>query len=458
MKSLVYTLVFTALFGSINSLNAQQNEDSLFIKSIYNNALTESPAHENLRTLCKDIGARITGSAEAEMAIYWGKQLLESYGFDTVYLQEITVPHWERGTQEAAWIISEKGELKKVDVIALGGSIGTSGVLEGEILALEGMEDIKKAGKEKISGKIVFINRPFDQTQINTFKAYGACSNQRWGGAKEASQYGAKAVIIRSLAQSNDDHPHTGSMDYKMENKIPAAALSTNAANTLVEWLKAGRVQLRIEMDCRFYDDETSYNVIAETRGKDEQVITFGGHLDSWDVGEGAHDDGAGIVHSIDALRILKALNYQPNHKLRCVLFMNEENGNFGGKGYAKWCSDNKEKHICAIESDRGGFQPLGYDIVGSKAQIKFVQSFKPLLKEYRLYNFEKGYGGVDIGPLKDYYPAILQLGLNPASQRYFDFHHAESDVFENVNKRELELGGASMATMLFLMDKYLER
>ena len=249
----------------------------------------------------------------------------------------------------------------------------------------------EKLGEAKIKGKIVFVNKPFDQTQINTFKAYGACSNQRWSGAKAASKYGAKAVVIRSLAQSNDDHPHTGSMDYKMENKIPAAALSTNSANTLFDWLKQGKVRLKLEMDCRFYEDETSYNVIAEIFGKEDKVITFGGHLDSWDVGEGAHDDGAGVIHSIEALRILKQLNYQPNHKLRCVLFMNEENGNFGGKGYAKWCSDNKEEHICALESDRGGFQPLGYDVVGSAAQLKFVQSFKPLVKDYRLYNFEFG-------------------------------------------------------------------
>ncbi|MGB0390809.1 MAG: M28 family peptidase [Salibacteraceae bacterium] len=435
---------------------AQQKEDSLFIRNVYDNALTESPAYENLRTLCKDIGARITGSAEAEMAIYWVKKLLESYDFDTVYLQEISVPHWERGTKEAAWIINENGDLKKVNVIALGGSIGTNGTLEGEVIALNGIEDLKAAGKEKISGKIVFLNKPFNQKQINTFKAYGACSNQRWSGAKVASEFGAKAVVIRSLAQSNDDHPHTGSMDYKMENKIPAAALSTNDANLLSEWTSEGKVTFRLEMDCRFYDDEVSYNVIAETKGKDEKVITFGGHLDSWDVGEGAHDDGAGVIHSIEALRILKELNYSPNHKLRCVLFMNEENGNFGGKGYAKWCSDNKEEHICAIESDRGGFQPLGYDVVGSDEQLKFVQSFKPIVKEYRLYNFEKGYGGVDIGPLRKYYPNMLQLGLNPTSQRYFDFHHAETDVFENVNKRELELGGASMATMVYLMDKYL--
>lgn len=455
MKKLVLSCLITLSFAI---LGAQQKQDSTFIKRIYDNALTESPAYENLRVLCKDIGARITGSAEAEMAIYWGKQLLESYGFDTVYLQEITVPHWERGTQEAAWIINEKGTLKKVDVIALGGSIGTDGVLEGEVIGVEEISELEKLGKAEVEGKIVFVNKPFDQKEIYTFKAYGACSGQRWVGAKEASKYGAKAVVIRSLAQNDDDHPHTGSMDYKLENKIPAAALSTNSANTLKNWLAEGNVRIKLEMDCRFYDDMTSYNVIAETYGKDDKVITFGGHLDSWDVGEGAHDDGAGVIHSIEALRILKELDYKPNHNLRCVLFMNEENGNFGGKGYAKWCSDKKEEHLCALESDRGGFQPLGFDVVGSEQQLQFVQSFKSLLKNHRLYNFEYGYGGVDIGPLKQYYPNILQLGLNPTSQRYFDFHHAETDVFENVNKRELELGGAAMAAMVYLMDRYIEQ
>ncbi|MBD77632.1 MAG: peptidase M28 family protein [Crocinitomicaceae bacterium] len=434
---------------------AQEIQDSIFIRKIYDDALTQSPAYENLRSLCKDVGARITGSAEAEMAIYWGKKLLESYAFDTVYLQEIKVPHWERGNKESAWIVDESGNISKLDIIALGGSIGTNGVLEGEIVGVQGLDELKQLGEAALKDKVVFFNRPFDQKMINTFRAYGTCVDQRWGGAEEASKYGAKAVIIRSLAQQDDDHPHTGSMAYKMDRPIPAAAMSTNNANLLTEWLAKGKVILKMEMDCRFFADMISYNVIAESRGKDEKVITFGGHLDSWDVGEGAHDDGAGIIHSIEALRILKELDYKPNHKLRCVLFMNEENGNFGGKGYAQWCIDNKEEHICALESDRGGFLPLGFDVVGSNDQLKLVQSFKPLLADYRLYNFEKGYGGVDIGPLRKFYPNMLQLGLNPSSQRYFDFHHAESDVFENVNKRELELGGAAMATMVYLMDKY---
>lgn len=450
-------LLAAALFGLPFGVLAQPDGDSLFIRKIYDEALTESPAYENLRTLCKDVGARITGSAEAEMAIYWGKKLLESYGFDTVYLQEIKVPHWERGNKEAAWILDANGKLQKVNIIALGGSVGSNGLLEAEVIRFNDIEALKKADPYQVKGKVVFVDKPFDQKQINSFRAYGACSGIRWNGAREASQLGAKAVVIRSLAQNDDDHPHTGSMDYKMDKPIPAAALSTNDANLLNDWLKKGPVKLKMELDCRDFGEEKSYNVIGETRGKDNKIITFGGHLDSWDVGEGAHDDGAGIIHSIEALRILKKLNYKPNHTLRCVLFMNEENGNFGGKTYAQKANENKEEHICALESDRGGFLPLGFDVVGSPDQLQFVQGFKPILADYRLYNFEMGYGGVDIGPLRGFYPNMLQLGLNPVSQRYFDFHHAETDVFENVNKRELELGAAAMATMVYLMDKYFK-
>lgn len=174
------------------------------------------------------------------------------------------------------------------------------------------------------------------------------------------------------------------------------------------------------------------------------------------DFGEGAHDDGAGIAHSIEALRLLKTLGYKSNHTLRLVLFMNEENGNMGGKTYAKICKDKGEKHICAIESDRGGFLPVGFDIVGDDAQVKFIKSFEKVLYNFQLYKFDKGYGGVDINPLREYYPEMLQLGMAISSQRYFNYHHTEADVFEAVNQRELELGCAAMATMIYLIDKHI--
>jgi hypothetical protein len=432
--------------------------DSLFVRKIYDEALENGESYQNLRSLCKDIGARITGSAEAEMAIKWGEKLLKSYNFDSIYLQEIEVPHWERGTKEAAWISNDKGQIKKLNILALGSSVGTNGLIKGEVIEFTNIEELKKAKSSTIKDKIVFLSQPFNQKHINTFHAYGGCYPQRGDGAKEAGILGAKAVVIRSLASSDDDHPHTGVMDYgNVENKIPAAAMSTHDSKLLSEWLKAGKITLSLEMDCKTFPNVISYNVIAEMNGKDDKVITWGGHLDSWDVGEGAHDDGAGIVHSIEALRILKKLGYQPQHKLRCVLFMNEENGNYGGKGYAKHAKENKEQHICAIESDRGGFLPTGFDIRGTDEQVKFVQQFKKLLYDFQLFKFDKGYSGVDIGPLMDEYPNMLQLGMTINSQRYFDYHHAETDVFESVNKRELELGAAAMATMVYLLDKNLK-
>lgn len=433
------------------------NQDSLFIRKIYNEALEKGESYENLKYLCKQIGARITGSAEAEMAVQWGKKLLEDYGFDHVYLQEIMVPHWERGTEEAGWIINEKGETLKLHICALGGSVGTDGLMEGEIVMVEGLDDLAKLGPEKIKGKIIFYNKPFDQKYINTFRAYGACIDQRWKGTAEAAKYDAKAVIIRSLASSDDHFPHTGSMHYEDSVKrIPGAAISTKDADILTDWMAKGKCYAKIEMDCRHYPDIKSYNVIAEMKGKDDEIISFGGHLDSWDMGEGAHDDGAGIVHSIEAIRLLKTLGYKPNHTLRCVLFMNEENGNFGGKNYARIAHEKGEKHICALESDRGGFLPIGFDVVGSDEQLELVRSFKDLLAGFELYRFNHGYGGVDINPLREYYPEMIQLGMCINSQRYFDYHHADSDVFESVNKRELELGCAAFASMIYLMDQSL--
>lgn len=440
------------------SISAFAQTDSTFIKKVYNEALEKGESYENLRSLCKDVGARISGSAEAAMAVEWGERLLNSYGFDKVYLQEIKVPHWERGTKEAGWIVNEKGETIKLDILALGGSVGTDGLIEGEVIEVINVKALQKLSEKEVKGKIVFLSQAFDQTHINTFHAYGGCYTNRGNGTNESGKLNAKAVVIRSLATPEDEFPHTGTMHYdEGVNKIPGAAISTKNAVQLSTWLNQGKVTLKMEMDCATFEDATSYNVIAEMNGKDNKIITWGGHLDSWDVGEGAHDDGAGIVHSIEALRILKTLGYKPNHTLRCVLFMNEENGNMGGKSYARIASEKKEKHIAAIESDRGGFLPTGFDINGTDAQIKLVQEFMPLLSDFELYRFKKGFGGVDIGPLKTYYPDMVQLGMAINSQLYFNYHHSANDVFESVNKRELELGAAAMASIIYLLDQKIK-
>jgi Zn-dependent M28 family amino/carboxypeptidase len=209
-------------------------------------------------------------------------------------------------------------------------------------------------------------------------------------------------------------------------------------------------------MDCKWFDPAPSFNVIAEITGSKypNQIITVGGHLDSWDTAEGAHDDGAGVMHSLEALRILKVLNYKPLHTIRVVLFMNEENGNQGGETYATWVKEKGEEHIAAIESDLGGFVPRGFECDGSDSDVQFLQSLAPKLKQYQLHIFEKGHSGVDVSPLKNQFPNIALFGFLPDSQRYFDIHHSPNDVFENVNKRELELGCAAIASLLYYIDK----
>lgn len=451
--------IFFALAILFISTSNGQN-DSTFIRNIYDEALERGEAYNNLRYLCKNIGARLSGSPEAAMAVAWSKQVMESYGFDKVYLQEIQVPHWERGTKESAWIVGADGNMQKIKVLALGGSDGTNGLLEGEIAAFETLAALQDADSSAVYGKVVYLAQAFDQKLLNTFAAYGACGSIRWSGAVEAAKKGAIAVVIRSLGSEVDDHPHTGSMQYQDDvTRIPAAAISTRDCEILNSWLEKGKVNIRLEMNCHWLAPVTSYNVVAEITGKQpNEIITFGGHLDSWDVGEGAHDDGAGVMHSLEALRILKVLGYKPRYTLRCVFFMNEENGNFGGKGYAEYAVANGENHIAALESDRGGFLPLGFDIRGTEAQLAFIREIsRPLQEGYQLFDVKPGYSGVDIGPLRDYYPDMVQLGMIINSQEYFKYHHTEADVFETVDRRELALGSAALAAMVYLLDQNLD-
>jgi hypothetical protein len=453
MKLINCFLFFTLL--SFQPASAMEG-DSIAIRNIYNEALSKGHAYEDLHSLCKDIGARLSGSAQAAMAVDWAKRKMINYGFENVRLEPVMVPHWERGTREVGWFQTKNGELTPVELLALGGSIGTNGILKAEVVVFNSLEALKQVKNDDLKGKVVFINQPMNPADIVTFKAYGGCYSIRGEGAVEAAKNGAIAVIIRSLALPQDHFPHTGSMHYETDvPKIPAAALSTESANQLEEALHFGKIQFIFEMNCLDFPDILSYNVVGELNGTSDptKIITIGGHLDSWDTGEGAHDDGAGIIHCLEAVRILKVLKIKPKHTIRIVCFMNEENGNKGGQAYALNCKAKNEQIIAAIESDRGGFSPRGFECDGTPEQLQFIQQFKSLLLPYGLYHFEKGYGGVDIGPLKNQYSTIPLFGFVPDSQRYFDFHHAASDVFENVNKRELELGAGSMAAFVYLLD-----
>lgn len=430
-----------------------QKEDSLFVRKVFDEALVRGHAYENLRSLCKDVGARLSGSPQADSAVKWAKLLLESYQFDSVWLMPVKVPHWVRGDVEKAGIVNGT----TFSIKTLGGSVSSEGVIEAEVIEVKNFEQLDSLGTSAIEGKIVFFNRPMDKKLISTGAAYGGCVNQRWGGASEAAKYGAVGVFVRSMSHHEDRYAHTGSMGYEEGvKKIPSVALSIIDANALNDQLSENpKLKVYLEVNPQLFEDKHSFNVIAETKGTKypDQIITFGGHLDSWDVGEGAHDDGAGVIHSIEALRLLKAMNYQPQRTLRCVLFMNEENGNRGGKTYAAIAKEKGEYHYAALESDAGGFVPRGFTIDGTKEQVKALQEWKPLFKPYRLHIFEKGWGGVDIAPLKPM--GVPLIGLRPDDQRYFDHHHSDTDVFENVHKRELELGAASFAALIYMIDKH---
>ena len=444
-----FYLFFLASFNLFS-----QNLDSIMIKKIFDHTLSRGEAYKNLEFLCKKIGPRLSGSHGAKKAVDFTKTKMESYRFNNVVLQDVKVPHWERGTKEEAYFY-QNGKKIKIDIAALGGSVATSSMgLTAEIVEFQNFKELKEAGKEKIKGKIVFFNRPMDPTKINTFEAYGGAVDQRGAGASQAAQYGALGVIVRSMNLKNDDLPHTGSMRYSGGAMIPAAAISTNSADKLSDALKKDpAMKIYFKQNCKTYPDAASHNVIGEMIGteKPEEIILIGGHLDSWDLGEGAHDDGAGCVQAIEVLRVLKALGYKSKRTIRVVMFMNEENGLKGGTTYADQAELKKEKHVYAIESDSGGFTPRGFGIVGNDSEIEKIVKFKNLLSPYGLHEIGKGSGGADIGPLAK--TGTVLIGFKPDSQRYFDFHHAATDTFESINKRELELGAAAMSSLVFLLD-----
>lgn len=442
-------LLSTQLIGQIN--------DSSQLRAIYTYNLTQGNCYENLRSLCKDVGNRLSGSHSAQKAVEWAALLMEKTKLDTIYFQRIMVPHWVRGKTELVSWKNKKGSIVNVNCTALGGSVGTNGVLKGDLIEINNWNQLEEYGEKLIKGKIVFFNRPMNPTYISTGMAYGNCVDQRHNGASRAVEYGAIAVLVRSMTLKFDKNPHTGSMSYKdSTKKIPAVAISTKDAHDLSEALKINNVKsLSLELSCRQLPDTVSYNVIGEIKGSKfpEEIILVGGHLDSWDIGEGAHDDGAGVVQSLQVLETFKKMNIKPKRTLRCVMYMNEENGNRGGEHYANTVRNNSEKHLFALESDRGGFSPRGFSIDGNKLQLEFLQTFKNLFEPYQLHIFSKGYSGVDIGPLKD--GKLCLVGLVPDSQRYFDYHHSKEDVFENVHKRELELGASAITSIVYLVDKY---
>jgi hypothetical protein len=458
MKKIIALLIF--LFAWTMQAQNQNQQDSLTIRKLYDLSLLQGQSYSWLEHLSNKIGGRLSGSLEAQRAVEYTKAELEQLGLDRVWLQPVMVPKWTRGNPEYAYVQTQEGPSTVVDILALGGSVATPETgLRAKVIEVQGLEDLARYGRSQIEGKIVFFNRPMRADLIHTFSAYGGCVDQRYSGAAEAAKYGAAGVIVRSLSHKIDDHPHTGAMSYgdlPNNKRIPAAAISTRDADYLSSMLKLNKdLDFYYKMSCRNFEDVESYNVIGEIKGSErpDEYIVVGGHLDSWDVGDGAHDDGAGVVQSMEVLRLFREAGIRPKRTIRVVLFMNEENGLRGGNKYAEEAKMRKENHIFALESDAGGFTPRGFSIDARNSQYEKILSWKPLFKPYLIHYFEKGGSGADISPLKN--GSTVLAGLRPDSQRYFDHHHAATDTFEAVNKRELELGAATMASFIYLVDKY---
>ena len=435
-----------------------QTKEEQTMKEIYKSSLTNAKCYPWLDHLSNKIGSRLSGSNGADKAVLYTKAQLETLGLDKVYLQEVMVPKWVRGEKEVGYL--QIGNQKiSFPICALGGSVATPKKgLQATIIEVKSIEELIALGEAKVKGKIIFFNRAMNPEFIETFKAYGSCVDQRSSGAKEAGKLGALAVIVRSMNLRLDDLPHTGATNYgeiSKEQRIPAAAISTNGAELLSKSLKdKPNTQFYLKQSCQTFDDVLSYNVVGEITGSEhpERIMVVGGHLDSWDLGDGSHDDGAGCVQSMEVLNIFKNIGYKPKNTLRVVLFMNEENGVRGGKEYEDQSNKNNENHIFALESDSGGFSPRGFSIDADEANFNKISSWATLFEPYLVHKFVKGHSGVDIGPLKSNH--IVKVGLQPDSQRYFDYHHAANDTFDAINKRELELGAATMASLLYLIDQ----
>jgi acetylornithine deacetylase/succinyl-diaminopimelate desuccinylase-like protein len=459
MKKFLSTFTLLLFVFGVNA----QKEDSLFIRRIADEILMNGKAYDDLRVLTKQIGGRLSGSPQMVKAEQWGLKLFQSLNPDRAWLQECMVPHWVRGGHDEA-VASYKvpstrtsNATKTLDVLALGNSLGSgkNGVT-GNVIEVKSFEDLESK-KDQLKGKIVFYNYHFNQKFVRTFEAYGDAVKYRGAGPSEAAKYGDVAEIVRSMSESTDNNPHTGSLRYDSAYKmIPAVAIGLQDADWLSNQLKKENVSVQMKTYGHFLPDTIGHNVIAELKGSEfpNEYITIGGHLDSWDPAEGAHDDGTGVVQTIEVLRVLKTLGYQPKHTIRFVLFANEENGTRGGRKYSEEALTKGEKHIFALETDAGGFTPRGIGITGTEQQYQKVLSWQHLLCPYGACEIERGGGGSDIGFLARANKAALGEYI-PDSQRYFDLHHARNDVFEAVNKRELELGAVNIAALIYLVDKY---
>lgn len=424
-------------------------------RKISDEIMTNGKAYENLGELTKGIGPRFSATPGYAKAVEWAEKKFKEIGINMIWRQEAKAPVWIRG-KESLHIKTGNGDWKNIRMLSFGNSEGTGGKdLTGEIVLINSTAELNAMSIGQLKDKIVFVNVPMDPKIINTSDSYLLTAKSKLISASVIAKTGAKALIIRSLTTANDDTPHAKMIYYEPDDKIkiPALSIGTRSADELEKTIKKQKVTAKINMTAESKGDTTNPNIIAEIQGKkDSKVIVLGAQLDSWDIGEGAIDDGTGVAQCIEVLRTLKALGYENNHTIRVVLYANSENGGQGREMYAAYVKKRDEKHIFALGTDAGGYSPRGFSLDMSPQRRRLIFPWKEYFLPYGVYDFDQTEAIQDISPLKKLDIPLAELVVD--TQRYFDYHHSEQDTFDKVNKRELLLGAVAMTQMILMVDK----
>jgi hypothetical protein len=413
-------------------------------------ALADTEGYDRLAYLCYRIGPRLSGSPGLEKAIAWSVEQMKAAGLSNVRTISTKVPHWERGRERAAMVAPYE---KQLHMLGLGMSVGTEpGGLTAEVVTVNTFDDLGKLGREKIQGKIVLYNEEY--------RGYGPTRVYRATGAARAAAYGAVAALVRSATPLAMQIPHTGEMNYdEAQPKIPAAAVSPEDA-MMLDWLtRSGTpVKVHLEMAAHMLPDADSADVIGEIPGREhpEEVVVMGGHIDSWDVGQGAQDDGASIIACLQAVALMKKLGLQPRRTIRVAFWVNEENGGRGGVAYRQFIGDQIKNQVAAIEMDGGAEAPRGFGAGVDPESMGPLLQIGKLLDRIGAGEITTGGGGSDIAPLMR--DGVAGLGERTVGTHYFDWHHTEADTLDKVNPEDFRKNVAALAVMGYVLADMPER
>tara|TARA_Y100001935_G_scaffold224416_1_gene200817 strand:+ start:232343 stop:233707 length:1365 start_codon:yes stop_codon:yes gene_type:complete len=441
------SILLLSLFISVPTIGQDiQTDFKSDANTIIGAAMGNDIGFERLTYLVDNFGPRLSGSENLENAIDWIVETMKEDGFDKVWKQPVMVPHWVRGNESATL---KAPITRDLPMLGLGGSIGTpKDGITAEVLVVNSFDELE-ARSDEAKGKIVLFNAPFT--------TYGQTVQYRVNGASAAAKHGAVASMIASVASYSIQTPHTGVMRYQDGiKKIPHAAITVEDANMIQRFAERGeKVEVHLYMEAMTLPDAQSHNVIAEITGSEfpEEIVVMGGHIDSWDVGQGAMDDGGGCVAAWEALRLIKESGLRPKRTIRVVLWTNEENGLAGGTEYRRWVEEDEkslEKHVLAMESDAGVFDPIGFGFSGSDEAFEIISEIGSLLKPIEADEVKKGGGGADIGPLMQ--GGVPGMGLNVDGEKYFWFHHTDADTIDKLNLQDFNECVATMGVHAFVV------